>query len=127
MQKVKRRDTPGEVALRSALHAMGLRFRVDTEPLAGLRRRADIIFRPSRVCAFVDGCFWHGCDRHGSWPRENAEWWREKIEANRLRDADTDERLRAAGWAVVRVCEKDDPASVAEVVADLVRRRRGTV
>jgi DNA mismatch endonuclease (patch repair protein) len=51
----------------------------------------------------LDGCFWHGCPVHASWPKTNADWWRAKIEANRLRDRDTDERLAAIGWTVVRI------------------------
>ena len=59
--------------------------------------------------SLVDGCFWHGRPEHGSRPKQNANWWREKIEANQRRDRDTDARLKAAGWTVVRVWEHDDP------------------
>src|SRR5262245_18000795 len=78
MRATRRRDTAGELALRSALHARGLRFRVDAAlPLT--RRRADILFRPWKLAVFVDGCFWHGCPEHATWPKANAEWWRAKI------------------------------------------------
>src|SRR5438445_11107238 len=88
MQVTPRRDTPCELALRSAAHRLGLRFRVDWQ-LPALRRRADLAFINARVAVFVDGCFWHGCPVHGTWPKTNAKWWRAKIEANRQRDADT--------------------------------------
>src|SRR3954467_12734074 len=82
MARTGRRDTRPEIALRRLLHGRGLRFRVDRAVLPGVRRRADIVFGPARVAVFVDGCFWHGCPTHGTWPRHNAEFWREKIETN---------------------------------------------
>lgn len=92
--------------------------------MAGTRRRADIVFGPSRVAVFVDGCFWHGCPEHGSWPRSNAEWWREKIQANKRRDSDTDRLLEDAGWYVIRIWEHEDPTQAADRVERVVRTRR---
>jgi DNA mismatch endonuclease (patch repair protein) len=76
------------------------------------------------VVVFVDGCFWHGCPEHATWPKHNSEFWRAKIEANRLRDRDTDARLTADGWAVVHVWEHEDPLAAAARVEDLLRERR---
>ena len=118
------RDSGPEAALRSALHRMGLRFRVDSQPLPGLRRRADIVFGPARVAVFVDGCFWHGCTRHGTWPKANGEFWRRKIEANRERDKDTGRRLREAGWLEIRVWEHGSVARAAERIYRIVMTRR---
>jgi DNA mismatch endonuclease (patch repair protein) len=124
MQLQASRDTEPERKLRSALHKQGLRFRVHVRPLTGVRREADIVFPKARVAIFVDGCFWHGCPEHASWPKANADWWREKIEANRRRDSDTDRRLHEAGWMVVRMWTHEDPALRASDIADVVRRRR---
>ena len=85
MQRQARRDTAPELALRSMLHRAGFRFRVDY-PVAGTRRRADLAFPRLRLAVFVDGCFWHGCPEHGTWPKANAQWWREKITANQARE-----------------------------------------
>jgi len=82
-------------------------------PVPGLRRRADIVFTRDRVTVFVDGCFWHGCPLHMTWPVANAEWWRTKIERNRVRDRDTDDRLVDAGWTVLRSWEHEDPLRIA--------------
>lgn len=123
MQKTKRRDTGPEIALRSALHRAGLRFRIDRAP-PGQRARADILFSKVRVAIFVNGCFWHGCPIHGTWPKNNADWWRAKIEGNRERDRRTDASLTQAGWSVLRVWEHDEPSVVASLVVQLVRTRR---
>jgi DNA mismatch endonuclease, patch repair protein len=119
MKRQRRRDTAAELAIRSALYRNGLRFRVDY-PLPGLRRRADIAFPRQRVAVMVDGCFWHGCPEHGTWPKKNAEWWREKIEKNIARDRDTDAKLARDGWASVRVWEHEEPADAANRIATVV-------
>lgn len=123
MTSQRQRDTKGELELRSLLHRRGLRFRVHAL-LPGLRRRSDVVFTRARVVVFVDGCFWHGCPEHGTWPKQNADWWREKIEANQRRDRDTDAKLRAAGWNVIRVWEHDDPIEAADRVTEIVRQAR---
>jgi len=65
-------------------------------------------------------------EEHASWPKANADWWREKIEGNRRRDKETDERLTRAGWLPIRVWEHDDIDAAAEIVAAAVRSRTPT-
>jgi DNA mismatch endonuclease (patch repair protein) len=125
MQVQRRRDTSCEMAIRSLLHAAGFRYRVDARPLADWRRRADLVFPRARTAVFIDGCFWHGCPDHGAAPKSNAAWWQAKIARNRERDAETDARLRAAGWIVLRIWEHENPMDAAARVADVVRERRG--
>lgn len=127
LAKIGRRDTAPELALRSELHRRGLRFRVDYPPIRETRRRADVVFTRGRVAVFVDGCFWHGCPTHATWPRNNADWWREKIETNIRRDRDTDERLRQAGWSVVRIWEHEQVVAAADRVQKTLKERRGVV
>jgi len=92
----------------------------------GTRRRVDLVFGRARVAVFVDGCFWHGCPEHGQRAHGvNGWYWPEKIAGNRRRDADTDDRLRAAGWAVVRVWEHDDPEQAATLIGHQVDCRLG--
>lgn len=122
-QRQRQRDTACELRLRRSLHRLGLRYRVGTAPLPSLRRRADVVFAKAKVAVFMDGCFWHGCDEHRTVPSNNREWWQAKLAANQERDRDTDERLHAAGWLVVRVWEHDPPELAAQRIAQLVRER----
>lgn len=124
MKKVRRAGTSAEMQVRRSLHAHGLRYRVDAPVLPDKRRRVDIAFSTARVAVFVDGCFWHGCPEHATWPASNADFWRQKIETNQRRDRDTDAQLREAGWQVVRVWEHEDPVIAATKIASLVRAER---
>jgi DNA mismatch endonuclease, patch repair protein len=121
MAATAQRDNPAERALRSALHRRGLRFRIHCRLLAGSRRTADIVFSAKRVAIFLDGCFWHGCPKHRTHPKNNAEWWREKIDANIARDRDTDARLAAEGWTVIRVWEHETVEAAADRIEAIVR------
>jgi DNA mismatch endonuclease, patch repair protein len=71
-------------------------------PLAG---KPDFVFPRQRIAVFVDGCFWHGCPVHATWPKQNAEFWRAKILGNRQRDRAVNRLLRNAGWQVLRIWE----------------------
>lgn len=121
MRAQRRRDTAPEVALRRELHRRGARFFVDRAPLRGLRRRADLVFPRRRVAVYVDGCFWHSCPQHATSPKNNAQWWADKLAANVVRDRDTDTRLADAGWTVVRVWEHEDPTEAADRVQAALR------
>jgi DNA mismatch endonuclease (patch repair protein) len=116
MSRQRRTGTAPEIALRRELHRRGRRYFVDRAPLPGLRRRADLVFPRHRVAVYVDGCFWHCCPEHATYPRNNAQWWAEKLAGNVARDRDTDARLGAAGWTVVRVWEHEDAAAAADRV-----------
>ena len=71
------------------------------------RVRPDFVFPRLRVAVFVDGCFWHGCPRHGTQPKQNARFWREKIAVNQTRDRLVNRGLRRAGWRVLRIWEHE--------------------
>lgn len=124
MSRQRSRDTGPERTIRSLLHRMGFRFRVHRRPLPSLRREADLVFVGPRVAVFVDGCFWHRCPDHATFPKANADWWNAKLAANAARDEHTDQQLAEAGWAVVRVWEHERPADAAVRIAEAVRARR---
>ncbi|MEX1142786.1 MAG: very short patch repair endonuclease [Thermoleophilaceae bacterium] len=125
MRANRRSGTRPEVALRSALHALGLRFRKD-HPIRLPDRvvRPDVVFTRQRLAVFVDGCFWHRCPTHGTAPRANSDYWGPKLARNVERDRKVDRSLTAAGWRVVRAWEHEDPAAVALTVDQAIRPRR---
>ena len=126
MQAIRSRDTQPEMAVRRALHRLGLRYRVAIAPVPGLRRRADIVFTKARVAVFIDGCFWHGCPLHGRTTfNHNADYWPSKIATNMARDQDTTEQLRRAGWTVMRFWEHEDHAEVVEAIRHALRGSAG--
>ncbi|WP_024905200.1 very short patch repair endonuclease [Robbsia andropogonis] len=120
MAKIRQKGTSAEIALRRELYRRGLRYRVDFKILKKPRRVADVAFPGLMIAIFVDGCFWHGCPEHATWPKQNSDFWRQKIEMNRVRDADTNERLRSAGWTVLRFWEHELPTEAADIVAQAV-------
>jgi len=123
MKANRRADTKPELALRSALHALGYRYRKDCRLDLPLRRvRPDIAFTSRKVAVFVDGCFWHACPDHGSKPKNNEWYWSPKLARNVERDRAVDAALEAEGWTVVRLWEHvpiiDAVAAVVAAVGD---------
>jgi DNA mismatch endonuclease, patch repair protein len=124
MQANRSRDTKPEVALRKALHAMGLRYRVCARPLSDVARTVDVVFRPTRIAVEVRGCFWHGCPEHYRAPTTNSDYWSAKVQRNVDRDTKTEKLLRDAGWELIVIWEHDDIVGAAQRIAAEVRRRR---
>ncbi|WP_344770909.1 very short patch repair endonuclease [Aeromicrobium panaciterrae] len=120
MIRQRSRDTLPELELRHALHGMGYRYRVNF-PVPGMPRRSiDVAFTRSKVAVFVDGCFWHGCPVHATWPKTNADWWKRKILRNRARDSETSELLRSQGWTVVRIWEHVQVSAAVQVIESII-------
>lgn len=108
MRAIRRTDTKPEVALRLALHGLGLRYRKDLPIRVGGRLvRPDIVFTRWRVAIFVDGCFWHCCPEHGRDPGVNQEYWSPKLRRNAERDKVQTLLLRQEGWTVIRIWEHE--------------------
>ena len=122
MSVAKTSGTQPEMAIRRLLFKAGLRYRVQYRVSGLARRSIDIAFPRVRLAIFVDGCFWHGCERHRSVPTSNAEWWMAKLTENRLRDNDTGKRLSNFGWSVLRFWEHDNPQLVASKILRVVQR-----
>lgn len=103
MARVRRSGTKPELLLRTVLHQIGLRYR--TKSGIGLPGTPDIAFRRIKLAIFVDGCFWHGCPKHGTVPKTNTLFWMAKISRNRLRDKQVNKSLKGLGWRVIRIWE----------------------
>ncbi|WP_327403123.1 very short patch repair endonuclease [Streptomyces sp. NBC_01288] len=116
------RDTAPEVALRKAVHRLGLRFRLQRR--VATRCAADFVLPQYGVAVFVDGCFWHGCPTHGAavFRGPNAALWREKIETNKERDLRNTEAAEAAGWTLVRIWECEIRTNVERAALSLAQR-----
>ena len=119
MSRNRSSNTAPEVALRRAMHAIGLRFRLHSKGLPG---KPDIVLPRHRTVIFVHGCFWHrhsGC-KIATTPKTNTEFWEEKFYRNVVRDARTREQLEGLGWRVIVVWECE--LRSANQVAGAVRR-----
>lgn len=81
--------------------------------IKGWRRNSELIGKPDfifpklKLAVFVDGCFWHGCSKHATWPKNNAEFWRKKITRNMERDREVNRALKKRGWRVFRIWEHE--------------------
>lgn len=104
MRAVKSKDTSPEMTVRRIVHAMGKRYRLHRKDLPG---KPDLTFAGLRKIIFVHGCFWHGHDcKHGArQPKDNAEYWENKISRNKERDIGSQEALRSMGWDVMIIWE----------------------
>lgn len=114
MRRVKARDTKPEMRVRKALTRLGVRYRLHRKDLPGC---PDITMPGRRLAIFVHGCFWHGhdCARGARTPKQNRNYWVEKIARNRARDAQALSQLEALAWRVETVweCEMKDEAGLA--------------
>jgi DNA mismatch endonuclease (patch repair protein) len=130
MSAVRTRDTKAELILRKAIWRRGYRFRVCRRDLFG---KPDLIFAGARLAVFIDGDFWHGRRLveqgvealRATFRTPRADWWLAKITRNVERDQEVTATLRAAGWEVVRLWERDiikNPELVVRKIAAILRR-----
>jgi DNA mismatch endonuclease (patch repair protein) len=84
--------------------------------------RPDFVFRSARIAVFVDGCFWHGCPRHGARPSGNRKFWLAKFARNRARDRRDTRRLKSCGWKVLRLWEHELRKSARPALLRKLRR-----
>lgn len=104
MGRVKGRNTRPEKLVRSLLHGMGYRFRLQRADLPG---RPDIVLPKYRTVIFVHGCYWHrhDCPNGKRLPKTRLDFWIPKLEGNRLRDVKNQEKLVQMGWKVLVLWE----------------------
>lgn len=115
MSRIRGKDTTPEVAVRSALHRLGYRFRLHRRDLPG---RPDIVLPKHGTVIFVHGCFWHRharC-RYAYTPKSRVEFWQRKFQQNVERDRRVQRELRRLGWKVIVVweCETANLLTLAE-------------
>jgi len=126
MKAAKPSNTTPEENLRHELRKLELSFRNNKKLIPNVNRTVDIVFTKVKVAVLVDGCFWHGCPKHGTWPKENAEFWKKKIETNIERDKNTNILLRKNGWKVIRIWEHEGPQKAAQKIFKIIQSRKAT-
>ena len=104
MSCIHGKDTKPEELVRKYLFSKGFRYRKNDRKLPGT---PDIVLPKYKTVIFVNGCFWHGHEgcKYFVWPKNNAEFWHNKIESNINRDQRKREQLRKLGWNVIVVWE----------------------
>lgn len=125
MRRIRTQGTQPELAVRSALHRLGYRFRLNRKDLPGT---PDLVLPKWRIALFVHGCFWHGCtrcDRGRRKPKTNAALWNEKITSNMHRDARVRGALEEMGWTVITIweCQVRDTGTFQRVLKELLPPR----
>ncbi len=103
MSGIRSIDTSPEKQVRAMLHRKGFRFSLHRKDLPG---KPDIVLPKYGAVIFVHGCFWHRHQCHMfKWPKSNAKFWREKINANAERDERDISSLLENGWRVLTIWE----------------------
>lgn len=103
MANIKGKNTTPELAIRSALHRRGFRYRLHRQDLPG---KPDLVLARYRAVIFIHGCFWHGHSCHlFRWPKSREDFWQDKIAKNIERDRVQYHALLNAGWRIGTVWE----------------------
>ncbi len=122
MQRIRKKDSKPEMTVRRMLHGMGYRYRLHDKRLPG---NPDIVLPRHRMVILVHGCFWHrhDCPDGRKLPRSRPEYWKPKLERNRLRDEVNAGRLREMGWNVLVVweCEIRKSAELPAILTNYLR------
>jgi len=117
MSKVRNKDSKIEVEFRKKLWKAGLRYRKNSTKYFG---KPDLVLKKYKTVIFIDSCFWHGCDEHGSVPRTNKKFWKEKIARNIERDREVDSYYKKIDWNIVRIWEHDLKNNSENIIGKIV-------
>ena len=119
MSRIRGKDTNPEVLVRKYLFKKGLRYRKNDRTLPG---HPDLVFPKHKTVVFVNGCFWHGHEgcRFFVWPKQNADFWKNKIMSNISRDSSNTKKLVEQGWKVLVIWECElDAAQIDQSLSNL--------
>ena len=120
MSSIKGKNTKPELLFRKLLYQSGLRgYRINYAKLPG---KPDIVFTKKKIAIFINGCYWHGCNICG-WktPKHNPDYWINKIEKNRSRDAVKKKLLEDFGFEVIVVWEHDFKEHLGWIISKIIR------
>ena len=104
MSRIKGKNTKPEMIVRKYLFAKGLRYRIHRKDLPG---KPDLVFSRYKKVVFVHGCFWHGHEgcKYFVLPKTRTEWWMNKINGTKKKDAENVHKLKNQGWDVITIWE----------------------
>ena len=104
MSRIKAKDTKPELLVRRFLFTQGFRYRLHVKTLPG---KPDIVLPKYKTVVFIHGCFFHGHEgcRYFKVPATRTEWWLDKIEGNKKRDTEAEQKLTDLGWKVITIWE----------------------
>lgn len=127
MSKIKAKNTQPEITIRSLIHRMGFRFRLNQDDLPG---KPDIVLPKHRKIIFVHGCFWHGhknCPR-AKRPESNSAFWTKKIDSNIKRDIENIKLLRKQGWDILVIwqCEIKNEIAIQDRLMKFLNHDKST-
>jgi DNA mismatch endonuclease, patch repair protein len=106
MSEISGKETKPEILVRKYLFNKGFRYRKNDKSLPG---SPDIVLHKHKTVVFIHGCFWHGhkyCKR-SKLPESNPEFWKNKINATKIRDIRKKDQLEKSGWKVIVVWQCD--------------------
>ena len=121
MSRIQNKDTNPEIIVRRLVHGMGFRYRLHRKDLPG---QPDLTLPRWRAVIFVHGCFWH---RHENCklarlPKSKLNFWEAKLEKNRQRDKNNQDKLSQMGWRVLVIweCQLKEPRQVAKTIREFL-------
>lgn len=126
MSRIHSKNTKPEELVRKFLFSQGFRYRKNDARLPG---KPDIVLPKYKTVIFVNGCFWHGHEgcRYFVWPKNNAEFWKEKITGNIQRDKRNYHLLEEQGWRVIEIWECElKKNTLQETLVSLVKNIRNS-
>lgn len=103
MSRIRGKNTKPEELVRKYLFSQGFRYRKNDPRLPG---KPDVVLPKYKTVVFVNGCFWHHHDcQFFVWPKNNAEFWKAKINRNVERDLNNQDLLKLMGWKTIVIWE----------------------
>lgn len=117
MKAIRSVHTQLEDSVTKELWKQGVRFRKNVKDLMG---KPDIAIKKYKVVVFLDSCFWHGCSLHGNKPKTNEDYWNNKLERNRVRDAEVTKYYQQKGWNILRIWEHDIKENFDQTIDQIV-------
>lgn len=118
MGRIKAKNTKPEMIVRSLLHSMGYRFRVNRKDLPG---KPDIVLPKYKTVIFVHGCFWHqhkNCKR-ANIPKTNKKYWIPKLDNNVKRDKVNVSKLKKLNWKTIFIWECEINKGITNIIKKL--------